>query len=56
MVLVNPAVDKTYQLKPVQQSLASPIDASNDPKKIPMFYIDHTKVTVKQYKKTTPIF
>ena len=54
MVLVNPAVDKTYQLKPVQQSLASPIDASNDPKKIPMFYIDHTEVTVKQYKKTHP--
>ena len=54
MVLVNPAVDKTYQIKPVQQSLASPIDASNDPKKIPMFYIDHTEVTVKQYKKTHP--
>jgi hypothetical protein len=52
MVLVNPATDKTYQLKSIQQSLVPPIDSSNNQKKMPMFYIDHTEVTTKQYKKT----
>jgi len=54
MVLVDPSVDKTTGLKPKQGSFTSPINVSNDPNKIAMFYIDHTEVTVKQYKKTNP--
>jgi len=54
MVLVNPSTDKTYQLKSIQRSLVSPIDSSNNQKKMHMFYIDHTEVTTKQYKKTHP--
>jgi len=54
MVLVDTSVNKTYQLKPIQQSLMPPIDSSNSQKKINMFYIDHTEVTMKQYKKTHP--
>ena len=56
MVLVNPSTDKTYQLKPVQQSLISSIDSSKDQKNVHMFYIDHTEVTIKQYKKTHPTY
>ena len=54
MVLVDPSADKTTQLKPKQGSFISPINVSNDPKKVVMFYIDYTEVTVKQYKKTHP--
>ena len=54
MVLVDSPVDKINQLKSKQGSLISPIDASNDKKKMHMFYIDHTEVTVKQYKNTHP--
>ena len=54
MVLVDPSVDKITRLKPKQGSFTSPINVSNDLKKMPMFYIDHTEVTVKQYKKTHP--
>ena len=54
MVLVNPSAGKTYQSNPIQQNLVSPIDSSNDQKKMHMFYIDHTEVTIKQYKKTHP--
>ena len=54
MVLVDPSVDKTTRLKPKQGSFTPPINVSNDLKKMAMFYIDHTEVTVKQYKKTHP--
>jgi formylglycine-generating enzyme len=54
MVLVIPPADKSYQLKPMQRSLDSPIDSSKNQKKIRMFYIDHTEVTIEQYKKTHP--
>jgi hypothetical protein len=54
MVLVDPSFDKATQLKPKQESFISPINVSNDFKKMRMFYIDHTEVTVKQYKKTNP--
>ena len=54
MVLVDPSVDKATRLKPKQESLISPINVSNGLKKMRMFYIDHTEVTVKQYKKTHP--
>ena len=54
MVLVDPSVDKTNRLKPKQRSFDSPIIVSNDLKIMDMFYIDHTEVTVKQYKKTHP--
>jgi hypothetical protein len=43
MVLVDSPVDKINQLKSKQGSLISPIDASNDKKKMHMFYIDHTE-------------
>ena len=54
MVLVDPSVDKTNRLKPKQRSFDSPIIVSNDLKIMDMFYIDHTEVTVRQYKKTHP--
>jgi len=54
MVLVDPSVDKTTRLKPKQGSFTPPVNVSNDLKKMAMFYIDHTEVTVKQYKKTKP--
>ena len=54
MVLVDPSVDKTTRLNPKQGGLIFPINVSNDLKKMRMFYIDHTEVTVKQYKKTHP--
>ena len=54
MVLVDPSVDKTTRLKPKQGSFTPPINVSNDLKKMAMFYIDHTEVTAKQYKKTHP--
>ena len=54
MVLVDPSVDKTNRLKPKQRSFDPPINVSNDLKIMDMFYIDHTEVTVKQYKKTHP--
>ena len=54
MVLVDSSVDKAGQLKSKQGSLISPINVSNDKKKIHMFYIDHTEVTVRQYKNTHP--
>ena len=54
MVLVDPSVDKTIRLKPKQGSFTPPINVSYDLKKMAMFYIDHTEVTVKQYKKTHP--
>ena len=54
MVLVDPSVDKAARLKPKHESLIFPINVSNDLKKMRMFYIDHTEVTVKQYKKTHP--
>ena len=54
MVLVDPSLDKAIRLKPKQESFISPIDVSKDGKTIRMFYIDHTEVTVEQYKKTNP--
>ena len=54
MVLVDSSADKTGQLKSKQGSLISPINVSNDKKKMHMFYIDHTEVTVRQYKNTHP--
>ena len=54
MVLVDPSVDKTNRLKPKQRSFDPPINVSNGLKIMDMFYIDHTEVTVKQYKKTHP--
>jgi formylglycine-generating enzyme required for sulfatase activity len=54
MVLVDPSVNKTNRLKPKQGSFTSPINVSNGLKIMDMFYIDHTEVTVKQYKKTHP--
>ena len=54
MVLVDSSVDKAGQLKSKQGSLISPINVSNDKKKMHMFYIDHTEVTVRQYKNTHP--
>jgi len=54
MVLVDPSVDKATRLKPKQESFISPTNVSNGLKKMRMFYIDHTEVTVKQYKKTHP--
>ena len=54
MVLVDPSVDKTNRLKPKQRSFDPPNNVSNELKIIAMFYIDHTEVTVKQFKKTHP--
>ena len=54
MVLVDSSINKAGQLKSKQGSLISPIKVSNDKKKIHMFYIDHTEVTVRQYKNTHP--
>ena len=54
MVLVDPSVNKTNRLKPKQGNFTSPINVSNGLKIMDMFYIDHTEVTVKQYKKTHP--
>ena len=54
MVLVDPSADTTTRLKPKQGSFTPPINVSNDLKKMARFYIDHTELTVKQYKKTHP--
>ena len=54
MVLVNPSLDKATRLQPKHESFISPLNVSKDVKKMRMFYIDHTEVTVEQYKKTNP--
>ncbi|SVE19881.1 uncharacterized protein METZ01_LOCUS472735, partial [marine metagenome] len=51
MVLVDPSADQTSQFNP-EQSLTSISNTSNAQKKINKFYIDHTEVTLSQYKKT----
>ena len=54
MVLVDLSIEKTSQLKSTRGTLTYPINASNDSLKAKIFYIDHTEVTVEQYKKTHP--
>jgi formylglycine-generating enzyme required for sulfatase activity len=54
MVLVDPTSISSGPLKSTQDDSIFHLNATNDPKKIIPFYIDHTEVTLKQYKKTHP--
>ena len=54
MVLVNLPVNKNQPLSSTQDNLILLNKPSNTPSKIKLFYIDHTEVTLKQYKKTHP--
>ena len=54
MVLVNPPVYKNHKLKPTQGTSIHSHESPNPAPKLKAFYIDHTEVTVEQYKKTHP--
>ena len=54
MVLVDLSMNKTSQLKSTRETLTYSTNVSNDSPKAKIFYIDHSEVTVEQYKKTHP--
>ena len=54
MVLVIPPVHRNHQLNSVQKNSTHLNNPSNTTSKIEAFYIDHTEVTLEQYKKTHP--
>ena len=54
MVLVIPPVHRNHQLNSAQKNSTHLNNPSNTTSKIEAFYIDHTEVTLEQYKKTHP--
>ncbi len=54
MVLVNPQAQKPYQLKTPMGTLTHSNNTADTSPKIRLFYIDHTEVTVEQYKNLHP--
>ena len=50
MILVNPPANRNYQLDFLHKNSTQ----SNTSSKVKAFYIDHTEVTLEQYKKTHP--
>jgi formylglycine-generating enzyme len=54
MVLVDPSTEPTTILKKKQGYSTLHTHTSSGSKKVDIFYIDHTEVTLNQYKKTHP--